>query len=214
MERKRNGRIHLGLIFLLWSPGFPKMAEHLLADEKQWTNSLFCFACTWSVCFTFKLSLWDSFFPWVLALLPFWFSPPSHLGGVGEWLGGPWLPAEVNSHQCASEPSTGPRRAGFDFPSGEIVIHTEFAWSFQRVLLCKTAQEENYYIKWPALQSPYLSTFLGRFTTIPSTLSLSPGSCKPYSGGFIILITVEANIICGVSCFGSYADCYLIAGSS
>lgn len=84
------------------------------------------------------------------------------------------------------------------------------------VSVSKTAQEESYYIKLPVLQRPFPSTFLGRLTTSssPSTLSLPSGSWEPYSSGFIILITVQANIICGVSHFSSYADCCLIAGSS
>ena len=35
-----------------WSPAFLEMAEHLPADAKQWMNSLFCFACVRSFCFT------------------------------------------------------------------------------------------------------------------------------------------------------------------
>lgn len=46
----------------------------------------------------------------------------------------------------------------------------------------------------------------------PSPCHLAPGSLN--SSSFIILITVQANIICGVSHFPSYADFYLIAGSS
>lgn len=85
----------------------------------------------------------------------------------------------------------------------------------QCVSVSKTAQEESYYIKLWVLQRTFSSTFLERLTTnySPSTL-LSPGSWEPYSNSFIILITVQANIICGVSHFGSYADCCLIAGSS
>lgn len=73
-----------------------------------------------------------------------------------------------------------------------------------------------YYTKWSVLQALFPSIFLGRLTIIPShfTLSLSLGSWEPYSSGFIILIKVQANIICQVSHFGSYADSYLIAGSS
>jgi len=35
-----------------WSPAFLEMAAHLPADGKQWTNPLFCFACTNGCCFT------------------------------------------------------------------------------------------------------------------------------------------------------------------
>ena len=86
----------------------------------------------------------------------------------------------------------------------------------QCVLVSKTAQEESYYIKLRVLQRPFPSAFLGRLTTnsSPSALSLSPSSWEPYSSSFVILITVQANIICGLSHFCSYADCCLIAGSS
>jgi len=86
----------------------------------------------------------------------------------------------------------------------------------QCVLVSKIGQEESYYIKQPVLQRPFPSTFLGRFSTSSSSsaVSLSPGSWEPYSSGFIILVTVQTNMICGVSLFGLYADCYLITGSS
>lgn len=80
----------------------------------------------------------------------------------------------------------------------------------------QTAQEESCYNKLQVWQRPFPSTFLGRLTinSSPSSLSLSPGSWEPYSSSFIILITVQANVICGVSHFASYADFYLIAGTS
>lgn len=80
----------------------------------------------------------------------------------------------------------------------------------------KLPKRKMYCTKWSVLQALFPSIFLGRLTIIPShfTLSLSLGSSEPQSSGFIILIKVQANIICRVSHFGSYTDCYLITGSS
>lgn len=59
------------------------------------------------------------------------------------------------------------------------------------------------------LQRSFPSTCLVRLITnsTPSSLTWLLGS------SFIILITMQANIIHGLSHFGSYYDCYLITGS-
>ena len=76
-----------------WSPAFLKMAEHQLADQKWWKNSLFCFACVHSFCFTCSTAFiltheFSCFYPSDSLSHRTW-------GGVNEWLCGAELPAGV-----------------------------------------------------------------------------------------------------------------------
>lgn len=43
--------------YVLWSPAFQEVAEHLTADGKHWMESLFCFACGRIFVSLIKLSL-------------------------------------------------------------------------------------------------------------------------------------------------------------
>lgn len=83
-----------------------------------------------------------------------------------------------------------------------------FAWSMQCILVSRAEWEES------TLDcAKALSIHLSRKTD-NEFRSLYPLLVTWLLGGSsIVLITTEANIICGVSHFGSFSDCYLIAGS-
>lgn len=74
-----------------------EMAEYLRAHQKQWMNSLICFACVrgfWHPYLTAFIST-DEFF----SFYPFVFLPDLTGQGVCEWMSGAWQLAGMNSQK-------------------------------------------------------------------------------------------------------------------
>lgn len=73
----------------MMDPTFLQMAKHLPANEKQWMNSLACFACTFRLFFTY----WTVFIP--THKFPHFYPSNSllHYAERGEWVAVWWLAA-------------------------------------------------------------------------------------------------------------------------